>query len=295
MGVKTGLDVVLVGVSSEFDAAVLARVLYAGLGASGWSIHVIPRKRLDLARLIVESRIPVPIALENVRVYRRNEFPEQLAEPLVLVDPSTASQRIPNYSSLIVCLDKSMCSRFSAVQRVSVLGLSNPIYEAIAILYLSRIRGTTRFHYPVNKPKKGIVGKLIYFARKCLESLSSFDNYRVLEPNVLVFALRKALIGEGFLLDLRRAEIILMFGHVIEKLYLDVYDSKTLRHLGLAVLAYDSRNNILHISNMPILKDYKLSIDIERGRVCLGPTESYCFSIKHETSDKELGAFISTL
>ena len=295
VGVKTGLDVVLVGVSSEFDAAVIARTLYAGLGASGWTVHVIPRRRLDLARLIVESRIPVPIALENVRVYRRNKFPEQLAEPLILVDPTAAGQRIPNYSSLIVCLDKDVCDRFSAVQRVSVLGLSNPVYEAIAILYMSRIRRTTRARYPANKPEGDVVGKLIYFARKCLESLSSFDNYTVLEPSVLVFALRKALIDEGFLLDLHRAEITFTFGHVVEKLYLDVYDSKTLRHLGLALLVYDSRNNTLHLSNIPILGDYKLSIDVERKRVCLGPTESYCFSMRQETSNKELSAFISTL
>jgi len=296
VSVKTGLDVVLVGVSSEFDAAVIARTLYAGLGASGWTVHVIPRRRLDLARLIVESRIPVTIALENVRVYRRNRFPEQLAEPLILVDPTTSSsQRIPNYSSLIVCLDKNMCSRFSTVQRVSVLGLSNPVYETIAILYMSRIRRTTRARYPANKPEGDVVGKLIYFARKCLESLSSFDNYTVLEPSVIVFALRKALIDEGFLLDLRRAEITFTFGHVVEKLYLDVYDSKTLRHLGLALLVYDSKSNILHLSNIPILGDYKLSIDAERKRVCLGPTESYCFSMRQETSNKELSAFISTL
>ena len=296
VGVKTDVDVVLVGVSSEFDAAIIARTLYAGLGANGWTVHVIPRKRLDLARLIVESRIPVPIALKNVRVYRRNRFPEQLAEPLILVDPTVASRRIPNYASLIVCLDKSMCDKFSTVQRVSVLGLSNPIYETIAMLYISHIRKLTRIHHPTNKPRSDVVGKLIYFARKCLKALSSFDNYTMLEPSVLVFALRKALIDEGFLLDLHRAEITLTFGHVLEKLYLDVYDSKTFRHLGLAVLVYDSRNNILHLSNIPILGDYELSIDVERKHVCLGPTEAYCFSTKQETaSNEELGAFINML
>lgn len=296
VGVKTDVDVVLVGVRSEFDAAVIARTLYAGLGASGWTIHVIPRRRLDRIRLIVESRIPVTIALENIKIYRQNRLPRQLAEPLILIDSLATSQRIPDYASLIVCLDKSMCSRFSGVQRVSILGLSNPIYEAIAVLYMSRIRRLTRTHYPPNKPRDNIVSKLIYFARKCLEALSSFDNYTVIEPSVLVFALRKILIDEGYLVDLHRVEISFSTGYVLEKIYLDVYDSRTFRHLGLAMLVYDSKNNILHLSNIPILGDYKLSIDVERKRICLGPTEAYCFSTKQEViSGEMLSAFIDTL
>jgi len=296
VGVKTDVAVVLAGVSSEFDAAVITRTLYAGLGANGWTIHVIPRKRLNMTRLIVESRVPVPIALKNIRVYRQNELPEQLAEPTVLVDPSTVSQNVPDYASLIICLDESMCGRFSTTQRVSILGLSNPVYEAIAILYISRIRRLTRTQYPTDKPREDVVGKLIYFARKCLEALASFDNYTVIEPSVLVFALRKALIDKGYLVDLHRVEISFSLGYAIEKLYLDVYDAKTFRHLGLAVIVYDGKNNLLHLSNIPVLGDHKLSIDVERKRVCLGPTEAYCISIEQETvSDEKLGAFISIL
>lgn len=292
VGVKTDVNVVLVGVSSEFDAAVIARTLYAGLGASGWKVHIIPKRRLSMTRLIVESRVPVSIALKNVRVYRKNELPHQLAEPIILVDPSTTSHSIPDYASLIICLDENLCSRFSTSQRVSILGLSNPVYEAIAILYISHIRRVARTQYPANKPREDVVGKLIYFARKCLEALASFDNYTVIEPSVLVFALRKALIGEGYLIDLHRVEISFSLGQVIEKLYLDIYDAKTFRHLGLAMVVYDSKNNLLHLSNIPVLGDHKLSIDVERKRVCLGPTEAYCLSVGQEAaSDEKLDAF----
>ncbi len=275
---------------SSFDVAVIARSLYAGLGESPWSLAVIGR--VPRSKSIVESRVPVRIALERITFLPSNAFLAALEEPVVIVDASRRDTLLPRKPrTIIVCLDECPVDHG---ERHGVLGTGDPVYEAIAILYAYYIRGSRPpCKLPARKPPRHLIPKVLYLARKLLEAVEWFDNRLLLKPSVVAHTINKAVMDEGLLVDYAgwrlKGET-----STIQVVELEVYDWR-LRRLGDARAVFDSSTRVFRVEGIEALDGIEVCLDPEHGRVCIGPSEAECIeagrdSVSHEELEEGIGA-----
>ena len=246
-----------------FDAAVLLRTLYTGLGASGWCVTLIGLGRRVPSRLAVESRVPVRVLLSNVRL----EAPGELAEPAYVVDNRGApASGLEKPATLVVDYSGVIRRAWSGLLSVSGAGFPSLTYEAVVVLYEFFIRG--RGPATAAEPRSEDVRKGLYIARKTLEALRFYDNYPLLEPNTLLYALRRIYMGEGFILDPVDYSIKInpVDGTVREVVEGWVYSRRGLRRVGSITIVFDGYT--LRISDWRGER-YVITVDPEARTACI--------------------------
>ncbi len=269
------LELVVLNPRGSFDAAVLARLLYAGLGAGGWRLVVVGR--VPRGKVLVESRVPFRIGLERIS-FERSWAPS--GGGWVLVDPDASKRLSSRPERLVVCASPP-CP--AGLEEGGVLGVGDPVYEAVAIVYAFYIRGSRpRCRLPARSPPPSLASTYVYVARKLLEAAEWVDNHLVLKPSVVAHTLNKAVSHWGVYVDLRgwRLEAGLYTREVIE---LEVYDNR-LRRVGEARVVFDSSERLVRVEGVPLLDGAEFCLEPERGRVCLGPSEADCLGPRGEPS-----------
>lgn len=258
------VHLVVVGPRSSFDAAVLARVLYGGLGLGEWRVTIVGR--VPRGKVLVESRVPFRVALERVRFV---EKPPALPGDAVIVDPGRRDPLLGKPpETIVVCV--SSCVEGGV--RHGVLGSGSPVYEAVALLYAYYIRGSRpQCRMPSRSPPPSLVQIHLYFARKLLEAVEWLDNHLVLKPSVVAHTLNKAVSHWGLYVDLLswRVEGEQYTRQVVE---VEVYDHR-LRRIGEGRVTLDTRERIVRVEGVPLLDGAEFCLDPEHGRVCLAPGE----------------------
>ena len=258
-----GTHVVVASPPSLFDAAVILRTLYTGLGASGWCATIIGLGRRIPSRLVLESRVPVSVILGNVRL----QAPGQIAEPAYIVDNrGVAAAELDAPATLVVDYSGMLEKAWSGLQRVSGAGFPSLTYEAVVTIYEFFIR--ERSAAPSLEPRSSDVRKGLYIARKALEALRFYDNYPLLEPNTILYALRRVYMSEGFIVDPRDYSIKInpVDGSVREVIEGQAYSRRGLRHVGRVTLVFDGYT--LRVSDWRGEK-YVVTVDPETGTACI--------------------------
>jgi hypothetical protein len=222
--------VILYTPPSHFDAAVILRTLYTGLGVNvAWKLHIIGLGRRLRPKLISDSRVPVRIALERLSL----EEPDYSGGCVFVVDsrgkPVWQVEEKPSFIVVDYTSTSFNEARVEAcVERVSALGLPIPTYEAVAVIYATLIR-------PLYLTPRGSLDtfytdarKAVYLARKLVEAMKTFDNYLLFEPNTIVYVLRKVYVEEGYILDPERYSITISpaDGVVAEAITMAAYDRR---------------------------------------------------------------------
>jgi hypothetical protein len=249
-----------------FDAAMLLRTLYAGLGAQGWCASIIGLGGRLPARLVTESRTPVKVLKQHVSL----QLPAKLPEPIYAVDPrgTRAYQVEEPPRSIVIDYSGAMMRAYPNMVRVSGLGTPLLTYEAAAVIYEFFIRRASR--QPTARPIVQDPRSGLYLARKALEALRFFDNYPLLEPNTLLYAVRRIYLSRGFILEPRsyRVEIDPVTGEVKETIEAEAYSRRGLKPAGTVTIRYDT-------SSIEII-DWKgsrtvITVEPERLRACAAP------------------------
>ncbi len=237
------LHLVIASPPSVFDAAVLLRTLYSALGPSGWRANIIGLGGKQLHRLVVESRVPVSVIRGSVSL----EAPEELAQPVYIVDNrGEPAWRLEKPSTIVVDYSGFYARGLEGrAKRVRGAQLPSQTYEAVTLIYEFFVR--RRDWRPMGEavsvdPRSGL-----YLARKVLEALRVFDNYLLLEPNTVVYTLRRVYMRNALLLDPERyeAEIDPVSGRVRERILVKAYTRRGLREKGLVEAVFDGSTLIV--------------------------------------------------
>lgn len=258
-----GTHIVIASPPTLFDAAVLLRTLYTGLGASGWCTTLIGLGRRVSSRLVAESRVPVRVLLSNVRL----EPPEKLAEPAYVVDSrGVPASGLEKPATLVVDYSGVIRRAWGGLLSVSGARFPSLTYEAVVTLYEFFIR--RRGPATIVEPRSEDVRKGIYIARKALEALRFYDNYPLLEPNTLLYALRRIYMGEGFIVDPGDYSIRInpVEGTVREVIEGRAYSRKGLKHVGSITIVFDGYT--LKISDWRGDR-YVVTVDPETRTACV--------------------------
>ncbi|KSW11971.1 hypothetical protein CF15_04040 [Pyrodictium occultum] len=251
---------------SIFDAAVLARTLYAALGTRGWKLTVIGMGRRLPLRLVTESRLPISVAKSNISM----ELASEPQEPIYIVD----ARGEPAWSmepprTLIVDYGGAFASAFRGARRVRGLGLPSLTYEAVTLVYEFFIRRRS-WRPDYSRAFSRDLRSGLYLARKLLEALQVFDNYAVLEPSVVAYTLRRVYINKGIALDPEEAtmNIDVVEGRVRQRIVLRAYSTRGLREAGRVEVLFDGEN--VEIRDHGGLA-YRIVVDVYRRVACSAP------------------------
>jgi len=271
---KDGITVVIYKPRSSFDVAVLARTLYTGLGPEHWSLVVVGR--VPRSKAIVESRVPVRLALERITFLPDNVSLNKLEEPVITADPGRRDEPLAEKPrTIIACVGD--CPE-DAPARHGVLGSGDPVYETIALLYAYYIRGSRPpCKLPSRRPPGRMVPKALYLARKLLEAVEWFDNRLLLKPSVVAHSINKAVMEDGLLVDYAGWSLE---GEASTRqvIRLEVYTWR-LRRLGEARAVFDSSTRLFRVEGIKPLDGLEVCLDPEHGRACIGPSEAECISV----------------
>ena len=187
-----------------FDAAVIARTLYAGLGPGGWKLVVLGLGSKPPTKFVVEARLPVPI-VQSYTVF--GALPTSLPKPVLVVDPKGEpawNVNVETPFTLVVDYTGSLRPSLGGYIPVSSLGSNMLTYEAIAVIY--ELLVSRRERNLVEPSIEGLsVREALYLARKLLEALTIVDSYYHVDVNAVAYALRNVLLGRGLLADLENA------------------------------------------------------------------------------------------
>ncbi len=266
--------VIVITPPSVFDAAVVLRTLYAGLGVKGWRLTIVGLGRRIPLRLIVESRAPVAVVRKNVTTEL-----EEPGKPVYVVDPKgEPAWSLPPPASLIIDYGGSYSFRLSDAQRVRSLGLNSLTYEAIGTIYeywIRRLVGTESQTEPYSRD----VRSGVYIARKSLEAITVLDNYIVLEPSVIVYTLRKVYLNKRTIVDPETTSIRISHvdGALKEEIEATMYSAKNYSELGRIRIVY-TRGVLEILDNQGLA--YRIVIDPARRRACSAP--GLCVSANSE-------------
>lgn len=269
------LHVVLYTPPSHFDAAIILRTLYTGLGGRGWTLNIVGMGRHLPLKLVSDSRVPVAVALERVRL----EEPSYNSESCIYLVDSRGSdvdelREKPDY----IVVDYTMTSfsedKARCVKRVRSLGLPSLTYEAIGVIYAVAIRPRIIKASVREEAIYGDVRRAIYLARKLAEGLRVFDNYLVLEPNTVAYVVRRLYISEGYIVDPVAYTITInpIDGYVVQEVKMRAYD-KRYRVRGEVVVRI-GRDRIT-VSDWRGVR-CSLALDRLRRMVCV--TRDLCFA-----------------
>ena len=284
--VEEGLNphVIVITPPSVFDAAVILRTLYAGLGVKEWRLTIVGLGRRLPLRFIVESRTPVEVLRANVSTELKE--PEQ---PIYIVDPrGEPAWSLPPPRSLIIDYSGTYSSRLSKARRVRSLGLNSLTYEAIGIIYEYWIRRLTK-GMPQVKPYSRDIRSGVYIARKSLEAITVFDNYIALEPSTIVYTLRKIYLAQRAIIDPKTTTIRISHvnGLAREEIEAAMYSTKSYSALGSIKITY--ANGVLEIMDNKGLA-YRILIDPARKKACSAP--GLCISLNSGQELDGLNDFI---
>ncbi len=234
-----------------FDAAVLLRTLYVGLGATGWRFHLLA-PRSWLPRLVRESRVPPSVILSRV-----SWGAPKLEEPVVVVDAGG----VPAWSlgfkprSLVVDYSGTISRQLHDAVRVSGLGSTALTYEAVAVVYEFYIRR------PPEAPTATAPGeaegrlmldarRLFYLARKMLEAVTVYDNYMVLEPSTVAYTLQRVFEGDGAIVEAYRTWLELDHVEGVARQHIEVrLYSRRLEPRGTITIKYSRGTAVLETSS----------------------------------------------
>lgn len=259
---------------SVFDAAVILRTLYVGLGYKGWRLAIIGLGRKPPLRLITESRTPLEVIKNNVLTELRE--PEN---PVYIVDPrGKPAKLLKPPSSLIIDYSGTFSSRLSSALRVRSLGLNSLTYEAIGVIYEYWIRASMN-KAPTIQPYSRDLRSGVYLAKKCLEAVTTLDNYTLLEPSVLIYTLRKIYLEKRVIIDpaLTSIRINHVEGALREEIEAPMYSARRYERVGAVRIIYS--NGVLEVFDNNGLA-YRVLVDVARMRACSAP--GLCVS-KNET------------
>ncbi len=277
----------LVAPRSSFDAAVVARTLYAGLGLEPWRLVVVGR--LPRGKTLVESRLPFRLGVERL-VFTR-EAPS-LGEGAVLVEPHGEPGEPPSgVDTLVACLGG--CVEPRPRRGYTPLGTGDPVYETVAAIYALWIRGREPpCRMPSRSPPPSLVSTYVYVARKLLEAVEWYDNHLMLKPSVVAHTLNKAVSHWGLYVDLVDWSVEAE-AYTRQVVRLEVWDAR-LRRLGEARVVFDTRERLVRVEGVPLLDGAEFCIDPEHGRVCIGPSEADCIT-RRELQPEEVEEGIRAL
>jgi hypothetical protein len=265
------LHVIITSPPSTYDVATIARTLYASLGPTGWKLTVLGIGRRLPARLIREAKIPVKVALSNIKTELNSS--ELVRRPVYLIDPRgvPAATLDQEPSTLVLNYGPGQLLarglELDVDERVRGLGSPMLTYETAIIVYEFFVRRRKGTRPIVGRPSLSI-RQAMYIARKILEAMNYFDNYILLEPNTIVFVVRRALLPHGMLVDPYKTEIKLdhVTGAVEETIIMDVYDSRTLLNVGKTILHFDGNLVVLETPQGRL----EIAVDPSRRRACIG-------------------------
>ncbi|ABM80720.1 hypothetical protein [Hyperthermus butylicus] len=259
---------------SLFDAAVIARTIYAGLGVKrNWRIHIVGVGSRIPIKLLLESRIPIGLALERIRTKEPHIVS---GEDVYIVDsrgrPAWEFGREPRV--LVVDYSGVYASQLEDKRAVRVrgLGLQSITYEAISVIYEFFIR--RMYGKRGVKHITGDIRSAVYLARKLVEIMSNFDNYVLVEPNAVVYVLRRVYLSEGILLDPAKYSITVdpVAGSVSQVIEMNAY-TRRLRPLGKVYARLE--DEVFSVEDWRGVR-YRFYIDKARRAVCVTP--DYCVS-----------------
>ena len=266
-----------------FDAAVILRTLYAGLGVTGWKLTLIGLGRRIPMRLVIESRTPVEVMARNV-----STEPVEPERPIYIVDPrGEPAWRLRPPKTLVIDYGGSYASALSNAIRVRSLGLNMYTYEAIGVIYEYWIRPLAAKKVADLEPYSRDIRSGVYLAKKVLEAINTFDNYAVLEPSVIIYTLRKIYLERRIILDPSTTHISISHidGDVKEEIIAEMYNARTYKRIGELHITY--RGGVLEVLDDKGLA-YRIVVDVPRRRVCSAP--GLCISLNNENS-RALEAF----
>ncbi len=276
--------VIVITPPSVFDAAVILRTLYAGLGVKDWRLTIVGLGRRLPLRLIVESRTPVEVLRASVSTEL-----EEPKKPVYVVDPrGKPAWSLPPPSSLVIDYSGTYSSKLSEAQRVRSLGLNSLTYEAIGVIYEYWIRRLTRT-MPQLEPYSRDIRSGVYIARKSLEAITVLDNYIILEPSIIIYTLRKIYLSQRSIIDPKTTTIRISHinGLVREEIEATMYSAKSYSILGSVRITYAS--GILEIIDNKGLA-YRILIDPARKKACSAP--GLCISLDSKQELDGLNYFI---
>jgi hypothetical protein len=278
------LHVVVASPPSVFDAAVIARTLYTGLGTAGWTLYVTGLGRRFPVRLLTESRLPAAVARERIILDR---LPETRGRVYVVDPRGRPAWSLEEEPSVLLVDYAGLLRRALDAEPVSGAGFPSLTYEAATVIYEFFIRRRVppppsgeRAHS--EDPRTGA-----YLARKLLEALTVFDNYVVLEPSVVVYTLRRLYTSRGLILDPAgyRFDIDPVTGGIREEIEMRLYD-KRLRPRGNVVAVFDG---VVFRLMEDGRETYAVEIDSARGVACLAP--GFCVGEAAGDASEGVGAF----
>jgi hypothetical protein len=267
---------------SHFDAAVILRTLYAGLGVDvKWKVYIVGLGKRVRLKLVSDSRVPAKVLVERLEMKEPNY---KNAACVFVVDPKGEPIWNIGFKPDFIVLDYTSTSfdeskvGSKCVRRVRSLGLPVLTYEAIGVIYASLIRPLYISRTRIYDVHYVDARKAVYIARKFAEAMKSFDNYLLFEPNTIVYVLRRVYTEEGLLIDPEeyKVDIDPVKGIVKETIIMNAYNRR-LNFKGNVIV--EITTNKITISDWRGLR-YKLYLDRLRKLVCLN--KEACISPLHK-------------
>ncbi len=263
------LQVFIASPPTVFDAAVILRTLYTGLGVDKWRAYIVGLGSTVTPRLLLESRLPISVAKQHIAM----DAPDlKDTEAVAVVNPRGQPAWSIEARPEMLVIDYAGFYTHSLQRAIHVKGLGLPLltYEAIAVIYEFYIRRNIRENNCSKAfsldPKKGL-----YIARKALEALTLLDNYPVLEPNTLIYALRRVYLSEGYILDPTgyHFEINPISGKILEIIEATAYVRKRgLRKRGIVRIVFNGEE--LRVSDWRG-EIYRIVLDYNHDMACAAP------------------------
>jgi len=249
-----------------FQASVILRFLYYSTGLKDIDLYITGLKNLE--PFIRYSRTPVEIIKEKVKF----DIPKG---KFLIIDPNGK-----DIEEINTKYDGFLIDFKGETEGVKVRGIGIDLlhYEAIALFSKIFIKeeGIEMEEQEVNKD-------LIYFARKIIEGIMFFDNFYIISPRLIVYALRHILKKYHIIPDIGNVNIKIDRNELIEEIEIAFYD-KNLNLIAKDKAILKDKELIVPVLKRKRIKKYKMYIDFDRRRIYLSKN----FWIEKTESKEEL-------
>ena len=264
----------------------LLRTLYVGLGSSGWKLYVEGVSAENLAKIIVDSRVPVEIAKNSLVLIDFSNTASKIQElymrgvDIYVVDPSRGERIESLPSNLVLVLDYKggltgvLEEKGVAVRRVKARGHTLLAYEAILLVHLySKERRKKRMRGYVKPSDPKLYVKLF---KRIPAAATILDNYLVLEPNTLTYTLSQLLKKRRLYVEPGRTVLEVDHrGHVVrEEIEFRAYSYPELELIGLGRIII-GREEVKIV--LPWGEEYQYILDRQCPKICM--TDGTCTSL----------------
>ena len=287
------LHVIVASPPEVFDAAVIARTLFVGLGSSGWRLTVLGLGRRPPLEFITYSRVPVKLIGTSIVFGEVQET----RRPVLVVDPKgkdvdSVADSVGDEATLVIDYTGSFRVKLSDYISVTALALNMLTYDAVAVIYALAVKRAYSRQLVELREDEGLLHlrERVYLAKRVAAALRLCDSVPCIDYYAIAYALRNIYVKRGVIVDLEEA--VKEYGPDTFKLTLRLvkYSVKSLRRTGNLLLVVDDHALTLHDDGRLAARLY---IDPYRREVCV--TAGLCYTATEEASPRPVEEVPSSL